>query len=100
VTPTIFGSTVGYPSDSLASCLAYDAVSLCVIFRTGLLLLSIDLLRRNSQLETTSNVSVSTWPVSLGRVVIDILSVTVDLDLIIAIQHSSKALSCLIEDTR
>jgi len=23
VTPTIFGSTVGYPSDSLASCLKY-----------------------------------------------------------------------------
>jgi len=25
VTPTIFGSTVGYPSDSLASCLTSDA---------------------------------------------------------------------------
>jgi len=24
VTPTIFGSTVGYPSDSLASCLLMD----------------------------------------------------------------------------
>jgi len=24
VTPTIFGSTVGYPSDSLASCYIYD----------------------------------------------------------------------------
>jgi len=26
VTPTIFGTTVGYPSDSLASCLLYMAV--------------------------------------------------------------------------
>jgi len=25
VTPTIFGSTVGYPSDSLASCLVLDS---------------------------------------------------------------------------
>jgi len=24
VTPTIFGSTVGYPSDSLASCIVWD----------------------------------------------------------------------------
>jgi len=36
VTPTIFGSTVGYPSDSLASCLVLQplpekcAVRLCV----------------------------------------------------------------------
>ena len=27
VTPTIFGSTVGYPSDSLASCYCFDDVS-------------------------------------------------------------------------
>jgi len=26
VTPTIFGSTVGYPSDSLASCYPHDAM--------------------------------------------------------------------------
>jgi len=31
VTPTIFGSTVGYPSDSLASCLSADR-SLLVVF--------------------------------------------------------------------
>ena len=31
VTPTIFGSTVGYPSDSLASCyvIVVNVVSLC-----------------------------------------------------------------------
>jgi len=31
VTPTIFGSTVGYPSDSLASCLPRDATQSAVI---------------------------------------------------------------------
>jgi len=28
-TPTIFGSTVGYPSDSLASCLLHVTVCIC-----------------------------------------------------------------------
>ena len=30
VTPTIFGSTVDYPSDSLASCLFTDILYMCV----------------------------------------------------------------------
>jgi len=29
VTPTIFGSTVGYPSDSLASCCFYYTSAVC-----------------------------------------------------------------------
>ena len=32
VTPTIFGSTVGYPSDSLASCYPRDAMLARVIY--------------------------------------------------------------------
>jgi len=31
VTPTIFGSTVGYPSDSLASCFICDCTAVVVI---------------------------------------------------------------------
>jgi len=32
VTPTIFGSTVGYPSDSLASCLISHAIKQTILF--------------------------------------------------------------------
>ena len=37
VTPTIFGSTVGYPSDSLASCLTQLAVNFGIISTSGLM---------------------------------------------------------------
>jgi len=33
VTPTIFGSTVGYPSDSLASCLTYRTLGRTILRR-------------------------------------------------------------------
>jgi len=34
VTPTIFGSTVGYPSDSLASCTLFHRCDARIIFWT------------------------------------------------------------------
>jgi len=37
VTPTIFGSTVGYPSDSLASCVSYCVIKTSIILLMNLL---------------------------------------------------------------